>query len=154
MMRRRYKVFIVTICAAVATAQIGMANPKADRALMNELTETIAKVRTGESSTARTEAAEHLSHLTRRMKPKEVDDKTLADLVSLLDSSEDSVRAWVAASLGNLGPRARAAAPKLLKILPDVDCLQVTLSSAPFIRVALTRMGVTPPPPNCATTRK
>jgi hypothetical protein len=42
------------------------------------------------------------------------------------------------------------AAPKLLRILPEVDCLQVSLSSAPSIRVALKRMGVNvPPPPDC-----
>lgn len=154
MMRQGHRVLFFTICAVLATSQIGIANPKADAALMNELTQTIAKVRTAESLAARTEAAEHLSHLTTRIKPKRVDDKTLADLESLLDTSEDPVRLWVAASLGNLGPRARGAAPKLLKILPEVDCLEVSLSSAPVIRVALKRMGVTPPPPNCASERK
>jgi len=71
-------------------------------------------------------------------------------MVSLLETEEDSVRAWVAASLGHLGLRAKVAVPKLLKLLPEVDCLRGSLTSAPFIRVALKRMGKTPPPPpNC-----
>ncbi len=145
-----YSVLLATICAALAITQVATANKEVDRARMNDLIETIAKVRTGESATVRTKAAEHLSRLTSKISPNDVDDKTLNDLVSLLDTHEDSVRAWVAASLGNLGPRATVAAPKLLKILSEVDCLQVSLSSAPFIRVALKRMGVkVPPAPDC-----
>jgi hypothetical protein len=128
------------------------ANTEVDRVSMNDLIATIAKVRTGESSTVRTEAAERLSELTKRINPKDVDDKTLADLVSLLDTREDSVRAWVAASLGDLGPRARVAAPKLLEILAQVECIPVVggLTSEGAIRIALKRMGVkVPPPPDC-----
>jgi len=68
-------------------------------------------------------------------------------MVSLLETEEDSVRAWVAASLGHLGLRAKVAVPKLLKLLPEVDGLRGSLTSAPFIRVALKRMGEKPPPP-------
>jgi hypothetical protein len=118
--------------------------------LLEQLTKTIVKVRTGKSSTARTDAAEHLAELTRGIDPKMVDDKTITDLVSLLDTSEDSVRSWVAASLGNLGPRARIAIPKLLKILSEVECLQLSMTSEGAIRVALRRMGKEPPPlPKC-----
>ena len=124
--------------------------------LIAQLTETIAKVREMDGpSTARTNEAEHLSQLTKKINPEKVDDKTLADLVSLLDTSDDSVRGWVAGALGNLGPRAKVAVPKLLKILPEVDCLNVSLSSAPAIRVALKRIGVKPPPPpTCETWTK
>jgi hypothetical protein len=120
------------------------------RQINRQLLETIAKVRNENTSTTRTEAAEHLATLTRGINPHNVDDTTLAEMVSLLETKEDSVRAWVAASLGHLGRRAKVAVPRLLKLLPEVDCLRGSLTSAASIRVALKRMGKTPPPlPNC-----
>jgi hypothetical protein len=116
--------------------------------LKGQLSETMAKIRNGKTSTSRTEAAEHLATLTRGLNPKKVDDSTLIEMLSLLDTQEDSVRAWVAASLGHLGPRAKVAVPRLLKLLPEVDCLRGSLTSAPAIRLALKRMGETPPPPS------
>jgi HEAT repeat protein len=88
--------------------------------------------------------------MMRQMHSQDVDDKTFADLVSLMDSPDDSVRAGVAAALGFLGERAKPAIPKLLEILPKVDCLNGPITSADAIRLALKRMGVTPPPrPRC-----
>lgn len=102
-------------------------------------------------STARTEAAERIAQLTKKIPPNEVDDNTIADLVSLLDISDDSVRGWIAASIGNIGPRAKAAAPKLLKILAELDCNSVVggLTSEGPIRMALKRIGTEPPPVKC-----
>lgn len=149
--------------AVIASAWIvllsGAAHAKSDpmskRQLTEQLTETIAKVRTGgPPSMDRTNAAERLADLTRKIDPKKVDDRTLADLVSLLDISDDSVRYWVARCLGNLGPRAKIAIPKLQELLAEVDCLQGSKTSASGIRFALSRMGITPPSPTCGTTRK
>ena len=124
-------------------------------ARLKEVQETIARVQTTSGpSMARTNAAEHLAELTRKIIPKNIDDKTLADLVSLLDTPDDSVRAWVAAAIGNLGSRARTAGPALLKLLPESDCLQGDLTSAAIIRPALKKIGVKPPPfTNCAPSR-
>jgi hypothetical protein len=123
-----------------------MGHAATDPVLNAKLEETIAKVRAGDSPTTRTEAAEHLAELTHRVKPNSVDDKTIAEMVSLLDIPDDSVRAWTAAALGHLGRRAKVAAPKLLTLLAEVDCLEGDLTSAAFIRPALKRMGVKPPP--------
>ena len=117
---------------------------------LTELTQTIAKVRTGEPSMSRTEAAEHLAELTRKIDTKKVDDRTIADLVSLLDTPDDSVRYWVARCLGNLGLRAKTAIPKLQRLLAEVDCFQGSKTSASGIRFALTQMGATPSPATCA----
>lgn len=115
-------------------------------ALLNaKLEEAIADVRMSVSPMQRSEAAEHLADLTHRAKPNSVDDKTIADMVSLLDIPDDSVRGWTAAALGQLGRRARAAAPKLLALLPQVDCLDGDLTSAAAIRPALEKMGVKVP---------
>lgn len=144
---------VVITCACfflLSTVVCARSGVMVETQLKTQLLEEIAKVRNGETSRSRTEAAERLAMLTRGINPRRVDDATLAEMVSLLDSKEDSVRAWVAGSLGNLGPRAKVAVPKLLELLPEADCLRGTLTSASAIRVALKRMGETPPPPpNC-----
>jgi len=92
-----------------------MAEQPSQVELKERLAKTIAEVRElsgptiGVSST-RIETAGRLPHLTKKINPNEVDDQTLADLVSLLDTWDDAVRREVAVSLGNLGPRAKAAA--------------------------------------------
>jgi HEAT repeat protein len=117
---------------------------------MTQLQATISKVLTGKNLTVRTKAAEHLFEITRGTGRK-IDDKTITELASLMDSSDDSVRYWVARCLGNFGPRARMAAPKLEQVLAEVDCLQGSKTSASGIRFALGEMGITPPPAKCGT---
>ena len=95
----------------------------------------------------RTEAAEDLADLTQDISRKEVTDALVDDLISLLDSPDDSVRYWIAIALGNLGPAAKAAVPKLEEMLPKADCISGTVTSASGIRYALIKMGVKPPPP-------
>jgi hypothetical protein len=74
----------------------------------------------------------------------------VTDITSLLDSLDDSVRYWVAVALGNLGPAAKAAVPKLEEMLPKADCINGAITSASGIRYALINMGVKPPTsPEC-----
>ncbi len=142
-------------CVVLAVLMSGTAGAAEDAIVMRQIRETITKVRTGKTIDARADAAEHLCDLIRRVDPKDVDDGTVADLVSLLDSPNDAVRAWVAAALGHLGPRARTAAPALLKLLPAADCLWGEVTSAGSIRAALERIGVKPPPrPACWAPKK
>ena len=130
-------------------------HPMPKKQLTRQLLKTMAKVRSGKTSNCRTDAAEHLETLTRGINPHKVDETTVTEMVSLLDTQEESVRAWVAASLGNLGPRAKVAVPRLLKLLSEVDCLRGSLTSAPFIRLALERIGEKPPPsPNCGAKKE
>src|SRR5947207_2738960 len=96
----------------------GTAYATGDNVLQDELRQTMQKVREGKTTATRTEAAENLSGITRRMDPRDVDDKMITDLTHLLDSADDSVRYWVARSLGNLGTRAKASIPALEKLLP------------------------------------
>jgi hypothetical protein len=132
---------LVLICALCSAAQSpGGAVPKV------QFAETIARIRTGETSTTRTNNAANLEAFTETIDPKKVNDATLGEMVSLLNTDDDGVRGWVAAALGNLGPRARIAVPTLLDLLRKVDCLEGDLTSAGAIRLALTRIGETPPP--------
>jgi len=138
----------MVIASALISVSGSVACAKDNPMLKKQFAETIAKVRKGETATIRTNAAEHLAELARRVAPGNLDDATLSEIVSLLDTSEDSIRLWVAGALGNLGPRAKSAAPRLLELLPQADCLRGSMTSAGAIRLALTRMGVTPPPPS------
>src|ERR1700680_2449973 len=113
MLKHGSRFYFAVIASVWIVLLSGTAHAKDDhmskRQLKEQLTETMRMIRTGESSNARTDAAEHLADLTRGIDPKLVDKGTIADLVSLLDVPEDSVRYWVAACLGNLGPRAKGA---------------------------------------------
>jgi hypothetical protein len=123
-----------------------------DAKVLKDLRGMIAKVRTmSVPSTARTDAAQAISQLTKQIDPKKVDDKTLKDLVSLLDTPDYSVLLWVSAALGHLGPRAEMAVPALLRVIHETDCPVIATGVLPSdaARVALTRIGVLPPPRNC-----
>ncbi|MCU1249778.1 MAG: hypothetical protein JWQ49_2807 [Edaphobacter sp.] len=119
-----------------------------------DLSVAIAELRSGkhevEPNANEDDAGARLAHLIRRTKPDQIDDRTIADIESLLDSSNDYIRFWAARSLGELGPRAKIALPKLLELLPVVDCLDGTITSASAVRGALIRIGgVKPPFPSC-----
>src|ERR1700722_18787247 len=138
-----------TICLAVlGGCWVLLLTDVAAAKSQRQLADTIAKARTAGPSGAR-EAAEQLSHHTRRMSPNAVSDQAVADLISLLGIRDDSVRYWVARSLGNLGPRANAAVPSLKGLLAEVDCLQGSKTSASGIRFALAQIGDTTTLPAC-----
>jgi HEAT repeat protein len=141
----------VLICALGSAAQSkGSAAPKI------QFAGTIARIRTGETSTIRVNNARNLADFTRSIDPKKVNDATLREIVSLLNTDNDvGVLAWVAGALGNLGPRARIAVPMLLDLLRRADCVEGDLRSAGAVRIALTRIGEAPPPePECTFKRK
>ena len=132
----------VALCLALLAA--GVAQAGGEPASIDQIKDNIAKARSDKSLVARTEAAENLATLTKRISSKEVTGKLVTDLIYLLDSPDDSVRYWVAIALGNLGPRAKAAVPKLQEMLPRVDCINGAVTSADGIRYALVKMGIKP----------
>jgi hypothetical protein len=143
----------VLIVVALLSPMLSLPAHAGDRQTL--LRQEIAAVRSKRQvSTARTEAAERIERLTRKMRPAEIDDSTLSDLVSLLEIQDDSIRAWVSASIGNLGPRAKPAVPELLKVLAGVECtpLVAGMTSESFIRTALKRIGAEAPPAKCNQT--
>jgi hypothetical protein len=133
---------IVALLPIAGAAQVPEGN-----ALLEHVRNTMAEVQSGKTVNVRTDAAEHLASLTKKISKKEITESLVSDLTSLLDSPDDSVRYWVATALGNLGPAAKAAVPKLEKLLSDADCLNGAITSASGIRYSLMRMGVKPPPP-------
>jgi hypothetical protein len=145
---RFYRLSFVVLCV-VLSAMTGIAHASGGPALMEQIKRTMAKVQSAKTVHARTEAAEHLASLTQKISSKEVTETLVTDLTSLIDSPDDSVRYWVATALGNLGPAAKAAVPKLEGMLPKADCINGAITSASGIRYALVKMGIKPPPPRC-----
>jgi hypothetical protein len=92
----------------------------------------------------RTDYAEQLSKSIRVNGPDDVTDADVEALAGLLSDRDDSVRFWVAASLGYLGPRAKQAVPELQRAFQERECDQGDMTSAPAIRVALSRIGTAP----------
>jgi len=146
-MKMRFSRVVPVALCFVALAVAGIAQATGGPAHMKLMEEVIAKVRSDKTVDARTDAAERLASLTKKINAKEVTAALVTDITSLLDSPDDSVRYWVATALGNLGPAAKAAVPKLEKMLPEADCINGTITSASGIRYALIKMGIKPPPP-------
>ncbi len=140
---------IAILCVAFALLLPSVAGAKAKPDINQQLQSAIAKVRRAKTTTAKSDAAERLIALIDDRDCSDVTDQTIQSLISLLDMPDDVVRTWVAAVLGQIGPRAKAAVPKLLSILAEVECINWDFSSASTIPVALKKMGVTPPPRNC-----
>jgi hypothetical protein len=127
------KSFSMALCF-VLSAMAGIAHASGGPARMEQIKVTMVKVRCDKTVDARTEGAEHLENLTQSFSSKDVTDALVSDLLSLLDSPDDSVRYWVARALGNLGPAAKAAVPKLEEMLPKADCINGAITSASGIR--------------------
>jgi hypothetical protein len=106
----------------------------------------IEKVRTGHTETERTFAADRLNEFVSELTQEEIDDRSISSLIALLEPREDGVRSSVAACLRDIGPRARAAVPRLLQILHEVECLNVSATSEQIVRQALERLGERSPP--------
>jgi hypothetical protein len=150
MRSRRFVVILAIIASLWILSRLERAKAEGQQMLRWQFAETVTTVRTGKDSTVRTDAAQHLFELTRGIRAKQLDDESIAEIASLLDGSDDSVRYWVARCLGNFGARARIAVPKLMGLLPKADCLTGDKTSASGIRFALEQMGVAPPPtPTC-----
>jgi HEAT repeat protein len=148
-MKMRFPSLLSVVLCLVLSAVAESAAARGGPALVEQIKETMAKVRSDKTVEARTEAAERLASLTQKITTKEVTEALVTDITSLLDSPDDSVRYWVATALGNLGPTAKAAVPKLQEMLPRADCINGAITSASGIRYALIKMGIKPPPPKC-----
>jgi len=154
MKRRWLSISYLLLCVTCLAMPMFFASGVDDTKVLKDLRELIAKVRTMSGpSMARTNGAEVIYQLTKNIDPKKVDDKTLKDLISLLDTPDRSVRDWVVGALGCLGPRAKIAVPALLRVIreTETDCQKIATgpSSADAARVALRRIGVEPPPSDC-----
>jgi hypothetical protein len=112
-----------------------------------ELRRAIQEVKKGDQTMKGFHAGDKFLDICDKIPADEIDDKTLAETMSLLDSPRESVKTWGVRCLGRLGPRARAAIPKLKEMLPKADCIPGTITSAAYIRAVLEKLGEAVPPP-------
>ena len=158
MISLRFKLLCAVACLTLMATTTCSALTGNDARLAKQIQGTIEKIKgmKGPPSMARTDEAEHLADLTKRIVPTKVDDSTLKSLISLLDCApDDSVRLWVAVAIGNLGPRASPAVPPLLRHIGEITCSPfISRTPAATPRFTLKRIGVKPPPQNCGETEK
>lgn len=125
-------------------------NADVQPSIKDEVYLTVTLVQIGKTSNEKSVASQLLCEITRGDASKQVDEKSLDSIIALLDSSDDSVRYWVALCLGhNFGPRAKAAVPKLLKILDQTKCVKAAQTPEDAVRVALKDIGAEAPPSKC-----
>lgn len=151
MLKPIVEVALGIVCMLLCVIPAGSAFPMGDNVTAAEFQSAIAQTaKMKERTFYRSGTGEHLADLAQMINPNEVNSKILCELESLLDSDNDLIRYWGAVALGNLGPRAKSAVPKLLKTLRKVDCLNGPITSANGIRYALAHIGrKVPPPANC-----
>jgi hypothetical protein len=151
--RARLAVMMAALSAAIVMSSLKVgaqpSNAEAQPSLKDEVYLTVSLVQIGKTSNERSIAAQLLCELTRGNASRQVDDPSLDSIIALLDSDDDSVRYWVALCLGNFGPRAKAATPKLLKIVDQTDCVKASKTSASAARVTLKRIGAEVPSSKC-----
>jgi hypothetical protein len=128
--------------------EMAQANPGS--ADMEKMKVTIEKIRSGETLTARADAAKKLADQVRYLSDQQITESLVTDITSLLDLPDDAVRFYVAMALANIGPGAKSAVPKLEELLPAAECLDGVITSAGGIWWALIRMHVKiPESPKC-----
>jgi hypothetical protein len=143
----RYILAIIVVCIMT------MYSPHAALGQESSIRQSVDQILSMQPSEARLEAARRLFDLTREKKAAQsVSDADIKALISLLDDPDMSVQYWTAGALGNIGPRAKAAIPKLTGMLVKTDCLYLDKSPADAARYALKRMKAKLPPP-CPTSR-
>src|SRR5438270_11381641 len=97
----RLRLLSVTVCL-VLSAIAHTVQTTVQPTEVKRIRETIAKGRSGKTVGARTDSAQHLAFLTKEISAKASPDRFVTDIASLMDSSEDSGRLWLAAALGDL----------------------------------------------------
>lgn len=110
--------------------------------------EAIARVPLVADDVNRSQAVEQIARVLAD-DSSHVTDRDIRALAALMSDRSDLVRHDAAIALGQIGPRAAAAAPALQAALPAVDCVWASHNSRPAIIFALRRIGVEPVLANC-----
>lgn len=105
------------------------------------ISDYIVKIRTEKSKTLRTQYAEELSESIKKGEQENIKDTDINTMADMMADKDDSVRYWIATSLGYIGPRAKHALPRLEKALKEKACDLSSKSSASAIRLAISRIG-------------
>lgn len=150
MLKGLRKTCSVAVSGVLLAALTATAHSRDETVTLKQVQEAVAQVATMKDQALwQSDTGPDLDDLTKRIDPKKVDNKTLEDMESLLDSGNELIRYWGAIAIGNLGPRAKPAVPKLLAVWPKADCENGSITSADAILYALKKIGVPLPPRTC-----
>lgn len=120
------------------------ASSQAEEDKVHSVADSIQRIKDEKSPSLRTSYAQQLAESIRSTKP-DVSDAEIDELAKMMSDRDDSVRYWIATSIGYLGPRAKRTVPHLEQALKEKACDTGSKTSASAIRLALTRIGVEPP---------
>jgi HEAT repeat protein len=117
---------------------------------MDPMRREIDDINRESSSIVRTEYAKKLSEFIKNgTRGDIITDRDIDILAGLMQDRDDSVRYWIAISLGFIGERAQRSVPALARALRDRACDHSSKTSASAIRLAFKRMGIAPPDIDC-----
>lgn len=119
--------------------------PKEEQTLSKKFEVLFKHARDGDAS-----AAEKLARLSHDVDVSDIDDRTLSEVASLLDSPRGYIRMWAAAAIGNFGVRASIYAPRLQQIVTEESCNFTGISAADTAAFALEKLGIVPSPFGCS----
>ena len=116
-----------------------------------QISEVIEKIKTSETPAIRNEFASQLFDLMEKSTPKNIDEKTLDDMLELLNIPE--IRIEISASFRFLKSRAKKAVPRLIQVLNEEECernyvdlfFSTGYSAADVIRSSLKQIGIKKP---------
>lgn len=138
---------LLTALAAIPSASAGeMQQPTV--VTPANVGDAIARVQAIADDTVRLHAIEQIAHVLGD-DSSHVVERDILTLAALMSDRSDNVRHDAAIALGEIGPRAIAAAPALQAALPAVDCVWASHNSRPAIIFALRRIGVEPVLADC-----
>ncbi len=140
--------FAYVVAANAAQAGDDAAGP-ARTTTMSGISDYIVKIRAEKSITLRTQYAEELSDSIGKGEQTNITDADIDMLADMMADKDDSVRYWIAASLGLIGPRAKRALPQLEKAYREIACVIASKTSASAIRLAIPRIGGSIPSITC-----
>jgi HEAT repeat protein len=130
----------IAVYATCGLLQLFATLPSMSESANSPLAIEIREIKEEPSADARTEDARRLADQVRRheLVASDADIELLAEMLS---DRDDSVRYWIAMTLGYIGPRAQEAVPALRKALQEIQCVHGDKTSASALRMALAKVG-------------
>jgi hypothetical protein len=107
---------------------------------LQEMNGLVGKIRSESDVNVRTAHAEQLMVLAKKDPTRPYGQSLVTQIADLLDDPADSVRYWIATTLGFIGPQASAAVPQLERALVAAEKISASKTSASAIRLAIQRI--------------
>ena len=142
-MLKKLTAYTLATCSAILLSSNALSSGLCEK---NIITYLVDEIKIQKDEKLKVASLVYLSEISRYSSDVKNSRQSIAEIESLLDIRDDEVKYWTARALGNIGPGAKSAIPKLKSMLIKSDCLKGSVTSASAIRVALTKLGEREPP--------